>query len=758
MSLQAIIMAGGEGVRLRPLTVHRPKPLVPLLGEPVMGYAIQLLKKHGVGDIGVTLWYQPQKIRRFFGRGEQRGVQLRYYEEREPLGTAGSVKMAKKQLKDTFFVLSGDGLTDCDLTDALRFHREKKALATLVLKRVNVPLPYGVVLTDGESRITRFIEKPSWSRVFSDLVNTGIYILEPEIFDYIPDEGMPDFGKDIFPALLAGGLPLYGYETEGYWCDVGNQKAYLEAQMDLLSGKVKLEHSSGVHETAQISPSARIEGSCLIGANAVIGPGAVIKNAVIGDQCRVESGAVVENACLWPEAQAKEKARVSGSVLCEGAIVRRGAEISDGCALGERCSVGSYALLRPGACVWPHLKVAPGAVVSQNVTENDYAAAQWTSQGADCDSAERVCALCGAFAKVTGARRVLVAHGGSQAMESLAAGAFSAAGVRVLSGGAISEPMLRMLISPLGAEGGVYAAGQTLRFYQAKGEMISSKQMNAMSACVLRQEGLPSFSHAEPVIPLSGAEDMYLSAIAPMEDRRSLFSPIAVFTDSSRLRKMAQEALRRLPARDVRCGAVGEATLRPGETGFVLSENGEELTVFTLEKPVSREQKTLLVLSLCQKKYGKIYDLAGVPRAAESIAALSLPDDSEGCAFQRLVMRDALASMLLICGALKEGPLETLLSHLPETHIVVRDIACKNGDKGRILRALCDQITLPHTMSEGIRVHHQDGFATVVPDDHLGSIRITGEARNSEFAQELCDFYQTKIKNITNEKQSASLP
>ena len=291
-------MAGGEGVRLRPLTVHRPKPLVPLLGEPVMGYAIQLLKKHGVGDIGVTLWYQPQKIRRFFGRGEQRGVQLRYYEEREPLGTAGSVKMAKKQLKDTFFVLSGDGLTDCDLTDALRFHREKKALATLVLKRVNVPLPYGVVLTDGDSRITRFIEKPSWSRVFSDLVNTGIYILEPEIFDYIPDEGTPDFGKDIFPALLSGGLPLYGYETEGYWCDVGNQKAYLEAQMDLLSGKVKLEHSSGVHETAQISPSARIEGSCLIGANAVIGPGAVIKNAVIGDQCRVESGAVIENACL----------------------------------------------------------------------------------------------------------------------------------------------------------------------------------------------------------------------------------------------------------------------------------------------------------------------------------------------------------------------------------------------------------------------------------------------------------------------------
>ena len=209
-------MAGGEGTRLRPLTCHIPKPLVPLLGEPVMGYSIKLLKENGVRDIGATLWYQPEKIRHAFGGGEGYGVSLRYYEETEPLGTAGSVKMAKDEIKEPFFVLSGDGLTDCDLNDALRFHREKKALATLVLKRVPIPLAFGVVMTDGESRVTRFIEKPGWSRVFSDLVNTGTYILSPEIFDYIPDTGAPDFGKDIFPALLAGGLPVYGYETQGY--------------------------------------------------------------------------------------------------------------------------------------------------------------------------------------------------------------------------------------------------------------------------------------------------------------------------------------------------------------------------------------------------------------------------------------------------------------------------------------------------------------------------------------------------------------
>lgn len=758
MSLQAIIMAGGEGVRLRPLTMHRPKPLVPLLGKPVMGYAIDLLKKHGMREIGVTLWYQPQKIRRCFGRGENLGVQLRYYEERQPLGTAGSVKMAKKQLRNTFFVLSGDGLTDCDLSSALQFHQEKKALATLVLKRVSVPLPYGVVLTDRENRVTRFIEKPSWSQVFSDLVNTGIYILEPEILDYIPEDGMPDFGKDIFPALLAGGLPLYGYEMEGYWCDVGDQKAYLTAQMDLLAGRVQLPHAEGIHETAQIHPSARIEGPCLIGAHASVGPGAVIHNAVIGENCRIEAGATVEGSCLWSEAQVREKARVTGSVLCEGVIVRRGAEISDGCALGDRASVGSYALLRPGVRVWPHMKTASGAVISQNVTENDDAAAVWTHQGAECDSAERVCALCGAFARVTGIHRVLTAHSGTQAMECLASGAFSAAGVRAMSCGEMTEPMLRMLIDRTGAEGGVYAAGQHLRFYLTHGRPLSSKQRTAMDACMLRQEGAPSFTRAEKTVLLSGAEEIYLHAIAAGDGRRSLFSPLAVFCDSARLRHLALDALRRLPARDVRCGTAAEAALRPGETGFLLSETGEDMTLLGQDQPVSKEQKTLLILLLCMQEHEKIYDLSGVPRAAEAIAPLMLPDESEACAFQHLVMQDGLAQMMLIGEALKTGPLDSLLRRLPETHIAVRDIACTNGEKGKILHALCDQITLPHTLGDGLRIRHADGYATIVPDAYLGSVRITGEAQKSEFAQELCDFYQTRIKNITNEKQSASLP
>ena len=586
MSVQAIIMAGGEGVRLRPLTLNLPKPLVPLLGEPVMGYALKLLKAHGVTDVGATLCYQPRKIRVAFGKGEKYGVKLRYYEETAPMGTAGSVRMARDQLKSTFLVLSGDGLTDCDLTRALSFHREKKALATMVLKRVSVPLPYGVVMCDGENRITRFIEKPTWSRVFSDLVNTGIYILEPEIFDHIPETGRPDFGRDIFPALLAAGLPLYGFETTGYWCDVGDQRAYLSAQQALLRGEVELPHEEGIHPSARVDGSARILGHCLIGKDAVIGPGAVIENAVIGDQVVIGPGAMITDSCLWQKTAVQEKASLSGCILCDGAVVRKEAMISDGCALGQGAVVGTGAELRPGVAVWPHLKAAPGAVASRSIITADLTAPQWTSRGADCDTAEGVCSLCMAFAKITGARRVMVARGAdAAALQSLAAGALGAAGARVLSAGEMSESMLCALIPALQAGGGIYVHGQTLSFFDHRGIALPSRQLAAMDACILHQDAPPAFARVGGITRFTGAEEIYLARVLPEEMGKPLFSPVAVFCDVPMLRKLAGEGLERLGARDVRLAEAGDLVLRPQETGFLLSEKGEDAAVLPKDAP-----------------------------------------------------------------------------------------------------------------------------------------------------------------------------
>ncbi|MEG0146494.1 MAG: nucleotidyltransferase family protein, partial [Clostridia bacterium] len=238
--MKAVIMAGGEGSRLRPMTCACPKPMVPVMDKPVMAYALELLKRHGVTEAAVTLMYLPGRVTDYFGDGSDYGLRLTYYTEETPLGTAGSVKQAEKMLDETFVVLSGDGLTDCDLKSALAFHKEKKALATMVLKKVATPLEYGVVLTDSAGRVERFVEKPGWGEVCSDAVNTGIYLFEPEVLQYIPDNKPCDFGRELFPKLVEAGLPVYGYLMDGYWCDIGDTSAYLRANADMLDGKMAL--------------------------------------------------------------------------------------------------------------------------------------------------------------------------------------------------------------------------------------------------------------------------------------------------------------------------------------------------------------------------------------------------------------------------------------------------------------------------------------------------------------------------------------
>ena len=748
MSLQAMIMAGGEGERLRPLTSHTPKPLVPLLGKPVMGYAIELLKKHGVNEIGVSLWYLPDKIRKAFGKGEKEGVHLKYFEEKTALGTAGSVKMAKKHLKDTFFVLSGDGLSNCDLTSALQFHKEKQALATLILKRVDIPLPYGCVLKDKEDRVTRFIEKPGWSRVFSDLVNTGIYILEPDIFDYIPDEGMPDFGKDVFPALLSGGLPVYGFETEDYWCDVGDQRAYLQAQMDLMEGKTGLEHPSGIAETAQADSGAMIEGACVIGENVRIGAGAKILSSVIGDGCVIGPGAVIEKSCLWNNVIVQEKARVTGSVICSSAAVRAGTEVTDGCAMGERASAGPNAFLRPGVKIWPHLKVCPGAVARENVISGDFCAPQWTEAGADCDSPESVCAICAAFVKVTGAKRVIVGSDQNHSMRMLACGALSAQGAKVIDIGIATLPMLRTLCNTLQTEGGVFCEGQSIQLFQKGGMLLNSRQITALNGCVLRRDTPPAFGEQTEIKRFLGAEEVYLSNIVPRSNGKALLSPVRVICERSGMERLAKEGLERLGARNVQLGMPREGEEESLETRFLLSKRGDDLSVMAGNDTLSREERTLLCLQLFGNSTGTLYDLPMVPRAAGNLFPLQAEDDSEICSRQRILMRDGLAMLFLIASALKQGPISLLIQGLPRCHAQSVDIDCALGDKGKILRTLCDQIDLPHTMEEGLLIHHDKGYAAIVPDNHRGVVHISSESGDMEFARELCDFYENKIKGI----------
>lgn len=379
--VQAVIMAGGEGSRLRPLTSNLPKPMLPIANKPMMEHILALLRDHGITDVVATVQFLASLIRNYFGDGSDLGVSLSYAVEEVPLGTAGSVLGASDLLSGTFLVISGDALTDIDLEEVLEFHRSKGAAATLVLKHVQDPLEFGIVMTDAEGRIERFLEKPTWGQVFSDAINTGIYVLEPDVLDLIPPEQPHDFSSELFPAMLDKGLPLFGFVSDAYWADVGNTEAYLEAQRDVLAGRVRvdlpgfeLRPGLWVGEDVDIDPTARLEGPALlgdnvrVGAGARVGPGSVVgPNSILGDDSVVAGGVIMERAYVGAYA------RVRDGVVGRGASLERGATLEEGGVLGDEVTVGAGALINPRVKVYPGRSVEAGAIVTTSVVREQRA-------------------------------------------------------------------------------------------------------------------------------------------------------------------------------------------------------------------------------------------------------------------------------------------------------------------------------------------------------------------------------------------------
>jgi mannose-1-phosphate guanylyltransferase/phosphomannomutase len=380
--VKAVIMAGGEGTRLRPLTSNAPKPLLPLANRPMMEHVINLLRKHGFDDIVVTVAYRANAIRTYFGDGSEFGVTMAYAAEETPLGTAGSVRNAMAQLQDTFLVISGDVVTDMDLGQIVQFHRERQALATIGLKSMENPLEFGIVIAREDGTIDRFLEKPTWGQVFSDTINTGVYVLEPEIFDHIRADGPSDFSSDVFPALLGAGKPLYGCVTEGYWEDVGTVEAYVRAHQDVLDERVALDIpgfrlGDGVWlgEGSEVHPSAKVQGPVVIGDYCRVEANAHLREyTVLGSNVRVSEDCFLHRAIVHDNAYLGPGVGLRGSVVGRATDIRRGAQAEQGVVVGDECFVGEQAVINPGVKVYPFKTVEAGAIVNSSIVWESRAA------------------------------------------------------------------------------------------------------------------------------------------------------------------------------------------------------------------------------------------------------------------------------------------------------------------------------------------------------------------------------------------------
>jgi NDP-sugar pyrophosphorylase family protein len=340
--MQCVILAGGKGTRLRPLTIHTPKPIIPLVGRPFLHYQLDLLRRADIHQAVLSLSYQPQKIEDTFGDGSGIDMRIQYTVEPQPLGTAGAYKNAEGVIDSPTVVFNGDILTDLDLSAVIAFHRERGALATIVLTPVENPRAYGLVETESDGRVRRFREKPqSADEITTNTINAGTYILEPGVLADIPAGASYSFEYDLFPKLLAKGAPVYAYVSEHYWIDIGTPQRYLEANLDLLAGKIPSAGFEPRVRGPKVDDGAEVDPLSWVDPSATVKPGARVVNSVVEANCVLEEKAVVENSVLRRGTRVGQGGVVLGSAIGMSVHVGRNAA-ARGVVLGDKCVLTDY--------------------------------------------------------------------------------------------------------------------------------------------------------------------------------------------------------------------------------------------------------------------------------------------------------------------------------------------------------------------------------------------------------------------------------
>jgi len=685
--MKAVVMAGGEGSRLRPLTLGRPKPMVPLVNKPVIGHILSLLKQHGITEVVVTVQYMADMIQRYFGDGHGMGMRLYYSVEDTPLGTAGSVKNAQAFLDEPFIVISGDALTDIDLGKVIAFHQQKRAKITITLFHVPDPLEYGVVITDANGRIQRFLEKPGWSEVISDTVNTGIYVIEPEVLDYFEANKVFDFSQNLFPLMMEKGDPLYGYVADGYWCDVGNLQEYLRASGDILEGRVKVgslgtEVRPGVwvEEDVDISPAAELEGPIFLGSGVRIRAGAHIVGPVaIKDNTIVDARAHVERSVIWANSYIGEAADVRGCIVGSQCNVKSQAVIFEGAVIGDATTIGQQAVIHPNVKIWPGKEIEAGAIVRASII--------WGAQGrkvlfgrygvsglVNVDLTPEFAAKLGAAYGATLPRGATVtinrdAHRSARMIKRAMISGLPSSGVNVLDLRTVPIPVARYYTRVTGAAGGIHVRVSPfdsrivdIRIMDAEGRNLGKEEERKIERVFFREDfrrvhsdEIGTIQYAANVVELYAEgfkNSLNLEAI-----RRRKFHVVLDYANSP-----AALVLPEL-LNDLNCSVVG------------LNERVDESRVSVTEEAL--EQSLTQLASICQV-LGADFGIR-LDAGSEMVYAV----DDKGRIVHPITLSAALADLALAA----QGPGGTLV--LPVSAPTLFDeIARKRG--GKIVRTKLD--------------------------------------------------------------------
>lgn len=771
--MKAVILAGGEGTRLRPISLGRPKAMAPLLGKPVLEHLLRLLHRHGVSDICIALGHRDAAVKDYFGDGSALGVRLAYRAEEMPLGTAGSVKNCADFIGgEDVLVLGGDSVCDLDLTAAMEFHRERDALATLLICRHPRPLEYGMVLTDDRGRVERFLEKPAWGQVVTNMVNTGIYILSPGMLHRIPAGEERDFGKDLFPALLDSGEALYACPAEGYWRDMGDCQSYLECVCDALGGKVKLdmgleERQPGVWSAGPVPEGVSVIPPCWLGPEVSVGSGSLIGPHVVLERgSRVGKRSLVQRSVLM-DARVGDRATLYGAILCPGSRAGDEAVLNEGVVLGENALAGDRAVLMERVRLWPGRTAREGGRLTYSITAGGQLAPLRFGDGG---------VIRGVLGEDLGPEGLLALGRALGREGKVAVGCFGGPGAQMLLRSAAS---------------GITAAGGTALYHDmecaAQAAWLGESHQLPVSLFI-EQDGEKVYLHLFDSwgLPLGrGRERKLEHMLLRGEDtlregmqvgrcERLGVGPGDYAVDGAR-----RASLRRMSLRTLRVAVTGSTPAdravrlmleklgcqvtdqwRRGIPAFTAGHGGFRLSARDESGALLSPQQLLAMVALVELENGggRLAVPDDATAALELIAGgfdkqvLRLGRDGEQARqlYRTLPwLRDAAFGAARLCArmALTGERLEQLCRKTPRFSSWKREVPLIR-DRGEIMRELTAQAGREAVAGTGLRLRSRGGWVYLVPLTRRAAIKVVAEGPDLELAAELCDFYAAQVSEL----------
>ena len=785
-------MAGGEGRRLRPLTCTVPKPLAPLLNRPIVDYTLDNLEKHGFTEAGFALGYMADAIRAHIGGGEWE-VKCSFFDPMRDLGTAGSVRFALETLGATeaVLVLSGDGLTDIDLTALVRAHKESGAAATVALTRVAEPSEYGVAVTDENGFIRQFLEKPERSCVFSDYANMGIYVLEKEALELIPKGEPFDFSNDLFPLMMHRGMKLFGFKSEGYWCDIGDIDQYKRAQRDMLEGRIgfktaaKCENGVWIEPNASIASGAKLTAPCYIGSGALIEDGAAIgAHTVIGSGAAVECGASLKRSILLENAHIGASCELREAVVCENAWIGRSAKLFSGSVVGAGTHIGAGATLMPNAAVWPSKQVESGAGIEHSLIWGETASrAEFFGGRVRANAGELTpetalrlgASFASLFYKALPAKLAVCTDGESVSvmLKQAALAGIVSQGVDASSLAPCSSACFAFTVSHSIFNGGIYIAaggesGAELIFFDENGCEATADTARRVKAAFMLGEKKPRLTAELGLITgMNGMEEAFEHWIMEGVDRKKLME------NAKTLRICAGRQQKMTIARLLlRLGWCVEETYgrekprSPDENTLCISIDGQDSLSLSVNDTAADSQLIKAVLAEYALEKGEIRLVLpaslheAYKRRLESLGAEAVYARDEAAELIRESVKRGIGrrlhlaetAALMLCELFSDGSLVRRINAFPRVFTREAEVETSCRDTGRMLRELFDEGRGGLQASvNGLQLKCDTGWVLVKPiSSSFGgtAFRVAVGSLSSEYAAELCDLYEAKLRKL----------